>query len=174
MDNNTRQAAKLWTLAYPSVSAFVAAVVYNFEDRDDVLQEIAVAVIESFPSYDTKRPFTGWAIGVARNQVGLYLRQRRRDRLVFDEKTIDCLAASFGDITPEQSRRLDHLKDCLKSIQGRAWELCQLRYEKDLKPAAIAGLLGMTANTVTKGLQRTRDQLRICIEMKAAMDGVGP
>ncbi len=173
MDNNTRQATKLWTLAYPAVSAFVASIVHNFEDRDDVLQEIAVAVIESFPSYDTNRPFTGWAIGVARNQIGLYLRHRRRDRLVFDEKTIDCLALSFGETSPEQVRRLDHLNDCLKLVQGRSRELCRLRYEKDLKPAVIAKMLGMTSNTVAKTLQRTRDQLRSCIEMKTAVDGVG-
>lgn len=173
MDNNTRQAAKLWTLAQPAVSAFVASVVYDFKDRDDVLQEVAVAVIESFPSYDTNRPFAGWAIGVARNQIGLYLRNRRKDRLVFNEQTIDCLAAAFGEITPEQSHRLDHLKDCLNSISGRVRELCQLRYEKDLKPAAIAELVGMTANTVAKALQRTRDQLRTCIENKISMEGAG-
>jgi RNA polymerase sigma-70 factor (ECF subfamily) len=171
MDTNTLQAAKLWTLAQPVVSAFIASVVHDFKDRDDVLQEIAVAVIESFPSYDASRPFNAWAIGVARNQVGLYLRKRRRDRLVFDEKTIDCLAATFRDVTPEDSHRLDRLRECLQSIQGRAWELCKLRYEKDLKPAAIAERFGMTANSVAKALQRTREQLRACIETKTSMEG---
>ncbi len=171
MDTNTRKAAKLWTLAQPVVSAFVASVVYDFKDRDDVLQEIAVAVIESFPSYDANRPFNAWAIGVARNQVGIYLRKRRRDRLIFDETTIDCLAATFGNVTQEESHQLDRLRECLQSIQGRAWELCQLRYEKDLKPAAIAERVGMTANTVAKALQRIREQLRACIETKSSMEG---
>jgi len=48
MDDQTRQAARLWTLAQPAVSAFVTAVVRDFKDRDDVLQDIAVAAIESF------------------------------------------------------------------------------------------------------------------------------
>jgi hypothetical protein len=48
MDDNTRQAARLWTLAQPVVSAFVTSVVRVFSARDDVLQEVAVAVIESF------------------------------------------------------------------------------------------------------------------------------
>ncbi len=47
MDEATRQAMRLWTLAQPTVSAFVASVVRDFGDRDDVLQETAVAVIES-------------------------------------------------------------------------------------------------------------------------------
>lgn len=171
MDNITRNATKLWTLAQPAVSAFVASVVYDFKDRDDVLQEIAVAVIESFESYDSARPFNAWAIGIARNQVGLYLRKQRRDRLVFDEKTVDCLAVTFGNVTSEESHQLDRLKDCLKSIQGRARELCRLRYQEDLKPAAIAARVGSTANSVAKALQRAREQLRACIERKASMEG---
>ena len=82
MDDKSRQATRLWTLAQPVVSAFVTSVVRDFKDRDDVLQEIAVAAIESFDAYDPDRPFVPWVMGVARNQIGLYLRQRRRDRLV--------------------------------------------------------------------------------------------
>ncbi len=167
MDETTRQAARYWTLAQPAVSAFVAALVHDFRDRDDVLQDIAVAVLESFPSYDPARPFTAWAIGVARNQVRLYLRRRRRDRLVFDEATIACLADAFGDIDADEVRRLDHLRECLTLLASRARGLCQLRYEQDMKPAAIAERVGMTPNSVAKALQRIRDQLRECLERRA-------
>jgi RNA polymerase sigma-70 factor (ECF subfamily) len=167
MDPTTRQAARYWTLAQPAVSAFVAAVVHDFRDRDDVLQDIAVAVLESFPAYDPARPFNAWAIGVARNQVRLYLRRRRRDRLVFDEATIACLADAFGEIDSEQVRRLDVLRECLAMLANRARGLCQLRYEQDLKPAAIADRVGMTPNSVAKALQRIRDQLRECLDRRA-------
>ena len=46
MDDSTRKATRLWTLAQPRVSAFVTSVVRDFRDRDDVLQDIAVAVVE--------------------------------------------------------------------------------------------------------------------------------
>ena len=168
MDESTRQAARLWTLAQPAVSAFVTSIVRDLGDRDDVLQETAVAVIESFDSYDGDRPFVAWAIGVARNQVGLYLRRRRRDRLVFDEETVARLATAFAEVAPEQSHRLNFLRDCLASLEGRARRLLELRYEGDLKPAIIGERTGMTANAVAKALQRIRDQLRECIERKSA------
>jgi RNA polymerase sigma-70 factor (ECF subfamily) len=80
----------MWTLAQPAVSAFITSVVRDFRDRDDVLQDVAVAVIESFGRWDPERPFVAWAIGVARNQVGLYLRRRRREQhvLEFDPKRL--------------------------------------------------------------------------------------
>lgn len=167
MDESTRQAARLWTLAQPAVSAFITSVVRDFGDRDDVLQETAVAVIESFSSYNQERPFVAWAIGVARNRVGLYLRRRRRDRLAFDEETVACLAAAFVEVSPEQSRRLDYLQGCLESLEGRARRLVEFRYQVDLKPAAIAERVGMTANSVAKALQRIREQLKECIERKS-------
>ena len=173
MDEKTRQAARLWTLAQPAVSAFVTSVVRDFRDRDDVLQDVAVAVIESFGNYDPQRPFVAWAIGVARNQVGLYLRRRRRDRLVFDEATVECLASAFAEVGTQQDNQLDFLRECLKSLQGRTRQLCELRYQDDLKPAAIAEMIGMSANNVAKALQRVRDQLRECIKRNAVAEGGG-
>ena len=168
MDDKSRQATRLWTLAQPVVSAFVTSVIRDFKDRDDVLQEIAVAAIESIDTYDSKRPFIPWVMGVARNQVGLYLRQRKRNRLTFDDETINRLAIAFSEVEAKERHQLDALSECLRLLEGRAGELCRLRYRNDLKPAGIAKRLGMAPNSVAKALQRIRDQLRDCIGRKLA------
>ena len=174
VDDQTRQAARMWTLAQPAVSAFVTSIVRDFRDRDDVLQDVAVAVIESFGRWDAERPFVAWAIGVARNQVGLYLRRRRREHhvLEFDPETIDALQVAFSSAADVGEPRLGFLRECLKSLDGRARTMCELRYQQDLKPAAIAELIGITANTVAKSLHRIREQLRECIDRKSAQQGV--
>lgn len=174
MDSKTIQATRLWTLAQPVVSAFVISVVRDFSARDDVLQEVAVAVMESFDRYDPQRPFVGWAMGIAQNQVRLYLRRIQRDRLVFDDDVLVQLAVAFEETSPERSQTLGFLRGCLDQLEGRARELCELRYGRDLKPAAIAESLGMSGNTVAKALQRIRDQLRACVERKAAVEGGMP
>lgn len=171
MDDKTRQATRLWTLAQPVVSAFVSSVVRDFRDRDDVLQEIAVAAIESFDRYDPQRPFVPWVMGLARNQVGRYLRQRRRDRLVFDDETVQFLADAFTEVPHEQTRKLDALSECLKLVKGRPRQLLQLRYRDDIKPASIAEQVGMSPNGVAKALQRVREQLRDCVDRKASTGG---
>lgn len=158
------EATRLWTLAVPAVSAFVAALVRDFQDRDDVLQETAVAVLDAFPRYDPGQPFTAWAIGVARNQVRLYCRRKGRERLAFDTAAVDALAAAFAEGDPD--RRLDHLDGCVAALDPASRELCRLRYELDLKPAAIGERIGQAANTVAKALQRVRDRLRECIRRK--------
>lgn len=169
MEESTRHATRLWTSAQPVVAAFVAAAVRNRHDREDVLQETAVAVMNSFESYDASRPFRAWAIGIARNQIGLYLRKFGRDRLVFGEETMMALQTVFTESEPPEE--LDHLPECMDLLEGRARQMCELRYQDGLKPAAIGERLGMTANTVAKALQRIREQLRDCIEGKLMKEG---
>lgn len=169
MDELTRKATLHWTSAQPIVAAFVASVVRDARDRDDVLQETALAVFKSIEAYDSSLPFNAWAVGIARNQVGLYLRKRKRDRHVFDTSTIACLEAAFCRTSP--SPKLDYLPECMQQLQLHARQMCELRYQEDLKPAAIADRLRMKANAVAKALQRIRDQLRLCIDTKAASEG---
>ena len=166
MDKSTRQATRLWTSAQPTVAAFVASVIRDYRDRDDVLQETALGVFESIDSYDSTQSFNGWAIGIARNQVGLYLRRRKRDRLVFDESTIACIESAFTQTNA--SPKLDYLPECMDQLDSRSRQICDLRYQEDLKPAAIGEKIGMTANAVAKALQRVRERLRRCVEVKAA------
>lgn len=174
MDSKTIQATRLWTLAQPVVSAFIVSVVRDFSARDDILQEVAVAIMESYDRYDSSRPFVAWAIGIAQNQVRLYFRRVQRDRLVFDDDVLLQLAAAFEETSPEQMQSLSFLRSCLDQLEGRARSICELRYGQDLKPAAIGESLGMAANTVAKALQRIREQLRTCIERKAAIIGEVP
>lgn len=155
---------RLWSLAQPAVSAFITAVLQDFSARDDVLQDVAVAVLESFDSYDDSRAFTPWAIGVARNPIGLHLRMRRRDRQTFDTDAIEGLAAAFEMISEDESHLLERLRVCVARLGSRSRRLCELRYRDDLKPAAIASAVSMSANGVSKALQRVRQQLRACIE----------
>ncbi len=163
-------ATRQWTLAVPAVSAFVTALVRNFADRDDVLQNTAVAVIEAYPRYDPARPFVGWAIGIARNQVYLHLRQKGRERVAFDSDAVDALARAFAADAPD--RRLDFLAECVGELDAKARELCRLRYADDLPPGAIGDRVRAGANAVAKALQRVRDRLRECVERKAAAEGV--
>lgn len=171
MDEQYQQAVRHWTLAQPVVSAYVSSVVRDFRDRDDLLQEISVAVLESYASYDSGRPFTAWVIGIAKKQIGTYLRERKRNRFVFDADTVESLADAFEQIDSEETRKLDYLHQCVAKLEGRARQICELRYQNDLKPVAIAGLLGMTANSVAKSLQRIREQLRQCIDRLVSIDG---
>jgi len=171
MDERTRELTRLWMSAQPIVSSFVSSLVPNFTARDDIMQEIITAVIESFDRYDPQRPFIGWLLGIARNQIAVHRRKLSRDPVYFDEGAVDALVDSFTNIVSRDMHKLEFLQDCLERLSDRDRNLCDLRYEQDLKPAGIGTRLGMTPNNVSKALQRIRDQLRNCIERQVTRAG---
>ncbi len=171
MDERILSATKQWTLVQPVVSAFVGSIVRDFATRDDILQETAVAVLQNYDRYDTTRPFQAWALGIARNQVRLYLRKQKRDLVVFDDQTIAQIADSF-EHSAESMRTLEHLQTCIHKLDAKSMSLLQLRYVADCKPAAIANQIQSTANAVAKTLQRIRDLLRECIQQQSAKEAL--
>jgi RNA polymerase sigma-70 factor (ECF subfamily) len=58
------------------------------------------------------------------------------------------------------------LPECLAELNGRAREACELRYRTGLDNGGIAEAIGVRPNTVSKLLQRVREQLRACIERR--------
>ncbi|MGC6426138.1 MAG: sigma-70 family RNA polymerase sigma factor [Akkermansiaceae bacterium] len=168
MDLSSAQFTRLWTAALPKVSAFVGSLVHEVSDRDDVLQDCAVAAISAFERYDSDRPFTAWVIGVARNQVRLYLRRKSKDPHLFDDEVLDRLVHAFSELPSEKERKLERLDQCVSRLEGRAREICELRYHGNLKPAAISQKIGLSPNAVAKALQRIREQLRLCLEQQTS------
>lgn len=164
MDSSRAQFTRLWTSSLPKAAAFVGSMVHDVSDRDDVLQDTAVAAMSAFERYDPERPFAAWVIGIARNQVRLYLRRKSKDPHLFDDDALDKLVHAFSEIQPEENDRLSRLEFCMEQLEGRARQICEYRYSHDLKPAVISQKMGLSPNTIAKALQRLREQLRTCID----------
>lgn len=162
--DNSLQAIRQWTLVQPLVSAYLGGIVASKADRDDLLQETAVAVLNSYANYDSARSFDGWVLGIAQNVLRNHFRKLSRDRLIFDDTLLVGLAESFEVVAAEQTERLDRLNECLKKLAPAARTLCELRYRDELSIELISQRLGKTTAAVAKTLQRLREQLRGCIE----------
>jgi RNA polymerase sigma-70 factor (ECF subfamily) len=132
------QFTRLWTEAQPIVAAYLNALVPDFQEAEDLLQDVAVILLRKFPEYTSDRPFIRWAIGIAKYEVLSARRRHARSRLCYTPDLLDRISEAYEELTPELERRAAALRDCLQEIQGRAREIVRLRYEQSLKPGAIA------------------------------------
>jgi RNA polymerase sigma-70 factor (ECF subfamily) len=160
------QFTRLWTETQPRVAGFLAACVPDFHTAEDLLQNVAVALLREFHDYDGTRPFVAWAIGFAKIEVLRHRRAQARSILDFQPELIEALAADYLAILPELDRRTEALRHCTARLQGRSGEIVRLRYAEDLKPRDIASRLGLNSLVVRVALNRTRDALRKCIERR--------
>jgi RNA polymerase sigma-70 factor (ECF subfamily) len=151
-----------WTQAQPAVAAYIASMVPDFH----VLQQVAVAIVTKFGDYDAQRPFVAWAIGMARLEVLNHRRKQAGGPQLMDEQTLDRVTQTYQEMAPELSDLRRWLDECITSAQGKFRTVLELRYIRQMSPAAIARTLGATVNTVSVRLHRARLAVGDCVERK--------
>ncbi len=167
-----KEFTRLWTKAQPAVAAFISSMVPDFNQAEDVLQQVSMALLDNFEGYDPERPFVAWAIGVAKLEILSHRRKSAVDRHVFDSEAVAMVADAFADIRDELGGINEALAKCLKSVQGKSREAFELRYTEDMRPAEIADQMGMSTNAVSVLLHRSRNFLRRCIKQRVMVAGV--
>ena len=161
-----------WTRAQPSVGRFIRSFVRNRAEADDILQEVALVIVDRFETWDSNRPFVAWALGIARRVVQTHLRAKYRDRKVEFTSAIDRVAESFEQLDPQAELMRDSLTDCLGQLRGHSRKVLSLRYSDGLELKQIAEQLGMTASNVGVLLHRVRATLRQCVDRRLQVEGM--
>lgn len=156
--------AVFWTNAQQSVSAFIMSIVPRFQDADDILQQVAVAVVKNYDKYDKQQSFIGWAIGIAKNEILMYRRNNPKGRLIFDIKTIEAISKAHEKESAKFNEMRKALDICIKKVTGRTRQILEMRYFNELSVSRIAQKLGMTNGAVYTLLHRIRLTLQECID----------
>ena len=150
------------------MAAFVRSLVIDFHESEEVLQRVAVALVRKYGQYDPGRPFLPWVLGVARLEVLMFLRDRRSDRLVFDDDLVERIAESHERAVQEPSPMPQFVSECVEELDGRARRAIQLRYGGNLRTAQIARAMQLSDGAVRMLLSRARSLLRKCVEARTA------
>jgi RNA polymerase sigma-70 factor, ECF subfamily len=154
-----------WTAAQQTISVFVQALVPDFHESEEILQQVAVALVRKYDQYDPSQPFLHWAIGFAKVEASRYLRRRGSERLVFcDDASLDRLAETCLRMESNIAEFDKVLDECIEQLDGRSHRAIRLRYVESMKSAHIAAEMKMSQGAVKVLLHRARTLLRTCIE----------
>jgi len=156
----------LWAQVRPQLLGYLVSATGDFHDAEDLLQRVAVALLDKLAEYDPERPFGAFAMGIAKFEVLRFRRETARDRLRFGEEVIGCLADAFARIEGDADARLEALPDCLDVLAPKAKEALRLVYQDDLNGDAAAEKLKTSTGNLFSMLSRARAQVRRCVELK--------
>jgi len=159
-----------WTRAEPSVGRFVRSFIRDSMEAEDVLQEVALVIVDSYAYYDDKQPFLGWALGIARRVVWTHLRRKYRDRDMALAGAINQVSSAFERLDPHVQDMKDALAHCVEKVSGDSRRALLLRYEEGLELKQIAKRLGKSASHVGVLLYRVRAALRECIDRRLSAE----
>ncbi len=170
-ESESNDVVAMWTRVQPSVWAFIASMVPNFHDAEDILQTVALIAIRKSERYAPNASFLSWCVGIARLEVLKWWQRRGRDKLIFDDEALNLLAQAQDQLEPEAPEIRQALVRCARRLTPRAHKMLEMRYLQDLRAPAIAKRLGMSSGAVRTMLHRVRNTLQRCIEDTLQRDG---
>jgi len=149
------------------VFRYVAALVPNVADAEDIVQQTALALWEKFDAYDPNQPFTPWACRFALNKAKQWIERRQRWQALLERGLAEELAQRREELRPELEIKLKHLEGCLNKLPDEQRSVVEGYYYRREGIDKLAEHSGRTVAATYKTLQRVRQALQVCIENAA-------
>lgn len=150
---------------------YVAALVPNIADAEDIVQQTALALWEKFDAYDATLPFTPWACRFALNKTKQWIERHHRWQALLERGVAEELARRREELRPELELRLRHLETCVQKLPKDQRSLVEGYYYGRSAIEELARESSRSVAATYKALQRIRHALQLCIEARAGSKG---
>jgi RNA polymerase sigma-70 factor, ECF subfamily len=147
------------------VFRYIAALVPNRDDAEEVFQDACLKILEKWRDYDAARPMVPWACGIAQNMARKFYERNRRRGFPLSEIAIAAVSETQHRLGAEVNLRLQKLPDCLQKLSEEQRLLLDQCYAQQGSIRAVAAAFDLDPNTVYKRLERIRRNLFECIEL---------
>ena len=164
------QFLRLYVSHEEALLGFVRTLVPSREDAREVMQEVAVVLWQRLGDLDDIANFRPWAFGVARFKAMAWLRDRKRDRLVFDEDVLELLADEVSDEVDALEAERWALESCVEKLNIAQRKLLAAAYTPGARIDSLAEAAGRTPMSFYKALHRIRLALMDCTQRALAQE----
>lgn len=169
-DQHHDQFLRLFAEHEPALRTFTRLLMTSRDDVSAVMQEVAVTLWQKFAEFDATRDFRKWAFGVVRYTVLAHLRDRARDRHVFDDELVNRLAEDAVAMNQRHEAQREALEACLQKLPGAQRETVLAAYTKGTRMDQLAAQRGQTAMSLYKMLHRIRQALLECVRRTVSQE----
>ncbi len=149
-----------------ALRAWISLVVGDAAARDDVFQEVALALWKNFHRYDEARPFGAWARRIAAHKAVDAHRRRVARPVTLSPEAIEALNRAFDAAEPTVAEEEDALAACLAQLPEKSRQLLDWRYAERLDAREMARRAASTPDAIYQQLSRLRAALGDCIRRR--------
>lgn len=149
------------------LAGYIHALVPQWQDAEDVLQETKLRLWEQFHSFEPGTNFAAWSFTIAGFMVRTHRKRHLRERVCFSDDVVEKLSGCVAvDPVAEPDVRLPALIECVKSLGDASRRLLRLCCMGQRKIKDIAGEIGQTPSATRVALFRIRRSLSECVEKR--------
>ena len=146
-----------------NLRAFVASLVPQWTDADEIVQQTRILLWQEFGRYDPTKDFGAWARTIAYYQVLTFRKTSSRHAELSDPRFLECVAQEFEVVSDELHARNKALEACLQKLAEASRVLIVRYYAGQETMLDIAAATGRTVDAVKHSIIRTRDVLSRCV-----------
>ena len=162
---------RLFSRHQRQVYAYIATVLVNPADVEEVLQETSIVLWTKFHTFRRDESFVKWACGVAHLQILRFFRQQKRKPLPLEESTLELLLADRVAMEDELADRRNNLAACLQQLRASDREIIGACYAPGTNFKTAAEKLGRSVGALYHSLGRIRRALYECVNRRMAQEG---
>lgn len=146
------------------LTGYVVALMPNWNDAEDIIQQTKLRLWEQFQTYDPSKDFGTWACVIARYEVQTFRKRAIRSRVHFSQEFIDRVSGQLTRSMEKADERISLLEQCLRKLsewqRDLLWRCC-VAGDSTIQ---VASQLGRKNEATRKALLRVRRKLYRCIE----------
>jgi len=143
----------------PKLSAFIQARVADQREAEEIVHDALTSVLDSLPTFEGKSCFFTWMCGVARHEIGDFMRRKKIKHIVFSRLPFlkDIVSDALGpELAYQEVETKKRILRTLASLTEGYHEILRLKYMDDMSMSQIAEKLQITVKAVESRLTRAR------------------
>ena len=162
---------RLFLKNQPRIYGFILAMVSNWSDADDIMQETTEVMWRKFQEFEPNTDFAAWGIKIARYKI-LEFRRERQNKPILSDQSIQAIFDNLIEVKHEDDERLIALQHCLGKLSDRDRRLIRLRYEQNITTKELAKRVNRPFHGLYKAMGRIHSALLLCVRRTLSTKGI--
>lgn len=154
--------------AHDRLLAYLASLLGNRQDAEDVFQRASVTMWRRFDTFEKGTNFMAWATTVAFYESRHHRRRKKGLRVHLSDEVLDTLAAERLPDLQHTEVRLLALEQCMGDLDGVDRLLLQTAYGEGQCIRTLARKIGRAPQTLYNRLNQLRRRIAECVERRLA------
>lgn len=151
---------------------YILACIGNYANTSDVLQRTNLTLWKKAGEFQRGARFLPWAYAIARFEILSFLRDHKRDRLVFSEEVANLMLELEAEEEMDANERQLALRKCLEKLPHQSRDLLSQRYDQGNSIKQIAGDTDRSEVAIKSSFLRIRRALEKCIESTLKLEAM--
>lgn len=150
-----------------SVFAIVYRIVGQYQEAEDISQEVFITVYQKLYQFDTNKKFAPWIHKIAVNTSISHLRKNRKhttfsfdETYMQDQDNLPKSAIIDPELSLENKELYEDILNAINKLSTNYKVVLTLRYQLELTNQEIADTLGISKENVEVRIHRARKALR--------------